>query len=93
LIGQRVKIGTRDHTGHKSYSVKLKSYSSSSEAWRVYPPDLSFFDRKTSEALGTHHLQATINVVFKYPRQRSNGLKICLQAVFYIYVFSWFHSV
>jgi hypothetical protein len=35
------------------------------------------------------------NVVFKYQRQRSNGLKICLPAVFYIpvYVFSWFHSV
>jgi hypothetical protein len=33
------------------------------------------------------------NVVFKYLRQRSNGLKICLPAVFYIYVFSWFHSV
>ena len=28
------------------------------------------------------------NVVFKYLRQRSNGLKICLPAVFYIYVFS-----
>jgi hypothetical protein len=26
-------------------------------------------------------------------RQRSNGLKICLPAVFYMYVFSWFHSV
>jgi hypothetical protein len=33
------------------------------------------------------------NVVFKYLRQRSNGLRICLPAVFYIYVFSWFHSV
>ena len=63
-----------------------------SEAWRVFLPDLSFFDRKTSEVLGTHHLQATVNVVFKYLRQRSNGLKICLPAVFYIYVFSWFHS-
>jgi hypothetical protein len=37
-----------------------------------------FFDRKTSEAIGTHHL----HVVFKYPRRRSNGIKICLQAVF-----------
>ena len=35
------------------------------------------------------------NVVFKYLRQRSNGLKKCLPAVFYIpvYMFSWFHSV
>jgi hypothetical protein len=35
------------------------------------------------------------NVVFKYLRQRSNGHKICLPAVFYIlvYVFSWFNSV
>jgi hypothetical protein len=48
---------------------------------RVFPPDWSFFDRKTSEALGTHRY----NVVFKYLRQRSNGLKICLSAVFYIY--------
>ena len=34
-----------------------------------------------------------VNVVFKCLRQRSNGLKICLSAVFYMYVFSWFHSV
>jgi hypothetical protein len=49
LIGQWVKIRTRDHTGQKSYSTP-------SEASKVFPPELSFFDRKTSEALGTHHL-------------------------------------
>jgi hypothetical protein len=27
-----------------------------------HPLDLSFFDRKTSEALGTHHLQATVTM-------------------------------
>ena len=61
--------------------------------------ELSFFDRKTSEAPGTHHLQVTVtmanvsvvDVVFKCLRQRSNELKICLLAVFYMYVFSWFH--
>jgi hypothetical protein len=26
-------------------------------------------------------------------RQRSNGLKICMPAVFYMYVLSWFHSL
>ena len=30
-------------------------------------------------------------MVFKYPRQRSSGLRICLPAVFYIYLCSWFH--
>jgi hypothetical protein len=34
-----------------------------SEASRVFPPELSFFDRKTSEALGIHHLQATVTMV------------------------------
>jgi len=34
-----------------------------------------------------------VDVVFKCLRQRSNGLKICLPAVFYMYVFSWLHSV
>jgi hypothetical protein len=88
LIGQWVKIRTRDHTGPKSYSTP-------SEASQVFPPELLFFDRKTSEALGTHHLQATVtmDVVFKCLRQRSNGLKICLPAVIYMYVFPWFHSV
>ena len=28
------------------------------------PPDLSFFDRKTTEALGTHHLNATVTMWF-----------------------------
>jgi hypothetical protein len=55
-------------------------------------PELSFFDRKTSEALGMHHLQVTATMDFKCLRQRSNGLKICLPAVFYMYVFFWFHS-
>jgi hypothetical protein len=49
LIGQWVKIRTHDHTGQKLYSTP-------SEASRVFPPELSFFDRKTSEALGTNHL-------------------------------------
>jgi hypothetical protein len=94
LIGQWAKIRTRDHTGQKSYSMKQKSHSTPSKASWVLLPELLFFDRKTSESLGTHHLQATIvGVVFKCLRQRSNGLKICLPAVFYMYVFSWFHSV
>jgi hypothetical protein len=44
MIGQWVKIRTRDHTVQKSYSTP-------SESSRVFPPELSFFDRKTSEAL------------------------------------------
>jgi len=52
LIGQWLKIRTHDHIGKKSYSTP-------SEASQVFPPELSFFDRKTSEALGTDHLQAT----------------------------------
>jgi lipopolysaccharide export system protein LptC len=55
LIEQGVKIRTRDHTGQKSYSTP-------SEASWAFTPDLSFFDRKMSEALGTHHLQATITM-------------------------------
>ena len=31
---------------------------------RVFPLELSFIDRKTSEALGTHHLQATVTMWF-----------------------------
>jgi hypothetical protein len=42
-----------DHPGKQSYSVKYKSYSTTSEASRVFPPELSFIDRKTSEVLGT----------------------------------------
>ena len=61
LIGQWVKIRTRDHTGQKSYSVK-EIYSTPSEASRVFSPELLFFDRKTPEALGTHHLQATVTM-------------------------------
>ena len=38
-------------------------------------------------------LQVVVDVVFKCLRQRSNGFKICLPAVFYMYVFSLFHSV
>jgi hypothetical protein len=34
-----------------------------------------------------------VGVVFKCLRQRSNGLRRCLPEVFYMYVFSWFHSV
>ena len=32
------------------------------KASRVFSPELSFFDSKTSEALGTHHLQATVTM-------------------------------
>jgi hypothetical protein len=32
------------------------SYSTPSEASRVFTTESSFFDRKTSQALGTHHL-------------------------------------
>jgi hypothetical protein len=67
---------------------------------RQIPPELSFFDRKTSETLRTHQLQATVTIAtaivdvgFEYLRQRSNGLKICLPAELYMYVFPWFHSV
>jgi hypothetical protein len=52
-----------------------KSYSTPSDTSRVFLPELSFFDGKTSEALGTHHLQATVTMFFKCLRQRSNGLK------------------
>jgi hypothetical protein len=39
--------------------------SRSCDEWtsRVSPPELSFFDRKTSEALGMHHLQATVTML------------------------------
>jgi len=91
LIGQWVKIRTRDHTGQQSYSTP-------SEASRVFPPELSFFDRKRqrhSERNSPHagDRYIVVDVVFKCLRQRSNGLKLCLPAVFYMYVFSWFHSV
>ena len=58
-----------------------------------FPSRFIILDRKTSEALGTHHLQATVtmDVIIKCLRQRSSG--IYLSAVFYMYVFSWFHSV
>ena len=39
------------------------------------------------------NLFIVVDVVFKCLRQRSNGLKICLPVVFYMYVFYWFHSV
>ena len=68
MIGQWVKIRTRYHKVHKSYSPP-------SDTSRVFLPELSFFDGKTSEALGTHHLQATVTMFFKCLRQRSNGLK------------------
>jgi hypothetical protein len=42
-----------------TWSHRKQSYSTSSDALRVFPPELSFFDRKSSEAFGTHHLQAT----------------------------------
>ena len=132
-----------------TWSHRTKSYCTPSEASQVFPPKLSLFDRKTSDALGTHHVQATVtmatsekrfhvpseeeidklltdkdsintqkatklsvkcfrdylreqdpdnvefslgywswifivvDVVFKCLRQRSNGLKICLPAVFF----------
>jgi hypothetical protein len=37
---------------------------------------------------GTRNVSLVADVVFKCLRQRSNWLKICLPAVFYIYVFS-----
>ena len=39
------------------------------------------------------NLFIVVDMVFECLRQRSYGLKICLPAVFYMYVFSWFHSV
>jgi hypothetical protein len=44
-------------------------------------------------SLASDRYNVVVDVVFKFLRQRSNGLKICLSAVFYMYVFSWFHSV
>jgi hypothetical protein len=38
-----------------------------------------------------HHF--VVDEVSKCLRQRSNGQKICLSAVFNMYVFSWFHAV
>jgi hypothetical protein len=61
-----VKNQNGDQPGQQSYSVKYKSYSTTSEASRVFPPELSFFDRKTPEALRTHHLQATVTMWFLY---------------------------
>jgi hypothetical protein len=55
LIGQWVKVRTRDHTGQQSYSTP-------SETSRIFPPELWFLDRKKSEAPGTHHLQATVTM-------------------------------
>ena len=77
MIGQWVKIRTRHHTGQQSYST-------TSEASRVFPLELSFFDRKTSEALGNASFEGDrYNVVFKYLRQRSkvNGQKVTGQKV------------
>ena len=82
MIGQWVKIRTRHHTGQQSYST-------TSEASRVFPLELSFFDRKTSEALGNASFEGDrYNVVFKYLRQRSkvNGQKVTGQKVT-IYIF------
>ena len=79
MVGQWVKIRTRDHTGQKSYSVKQKSYSTPSEASRVFPPELSFFDMKTSEALGTHHLQATVTIVVDKGNYKITELRTILQ--------------
>jgi hypothetical protein len=44
------------------------------------------------KSIGTY-LFIVVDVVYKCLRQRSNGLKICLPSVFFMYVFSWFHSV
>jgi hypothetical protein len=43
-------------------------------------------------SLASDCYNVAVDVVFKCLRQRSNGLNICLPAVFYMYVFSWFHS-
>ena len=37
-------------------------------------------------------LQFVVDVVFKCLIQRSNGLEICLPAVFKMYVFSWYNT-
>jgi hypothetical protein len=97
LIGQWVKIRTRDHTGQKSYSVKqnhipppLKPRGFSRQSCH----SLTGKRQRHSERINCRRpLQVVVDVVFKCLRQRSNGFKICLPAVFYMYVFSWFHSV
>jgi hypothetical protein len=43
---------------------EINIISTPSEDSRVFPPELSFFDRKTSETLGTHHLKATVTMWF-----------------------------
>ena len=82
MIGQWVKIRTRDRTGQKSYST-------TSKASRVFPPELSFFDRITSRGTRNASFEGDrYNVVFKYLRQRSkvNGQKVTGQKVT-IYIF------
>ena len=60
LIGQWVKIRARDHTGQKIIFREIKIIFHPLGSLRVFPSELSFFDRKTLEALGTHHFQATV---------------------------------
>ena len=63
MIGQWVKIKTRDHTGRKAYSAEIKIIFHPLGNRTGFPLELSFFDRKTSAALGgTHHLQATVTM-------------------------------
>jgi hypothetical protein len=51
------KNRTRDHTEQNSYTI-------SSDDSQFLPPELSFFDRKTSVAFGTQHVQATAAMFF-----------------------------
>ena len=96
LIGQWVKIRSRDYTGQKSYPVKKKSYSTPSEASQVFPPELSFFDRKTSEALGTHYLQATVTMWFLNVRDNVPMDLKCVCQQYFTYMcflgFIWYNK-
>ena len=47
-----------------SHRTKIIFHPLGSLEREIFPPELSFFDRKTSEALGTHHLQATVTMWF-----------------------------
>ena len=154
MIGQWVKIRTRDHTGQKSFreikiifhplgfsrqsylslTGKRQRHSERITSWRPlqWPQpksasinipsgeeiDMLLTDKDIINTQKTTKLsecfrdylreQDPVNVEFeefsleslyccgcgfKCLRQRSNGLKICLPAVFYMYVISWFHSV
>jgi hypothetical protein len=56
-----INQNTRSHR-RKIIFREIKIICHPSEASQVLLPELSFFDRKTSEALGTHHLRATVTM-------------------------------